>query len=122
MSLPFVVQTNVEKPGLEVRKFIRSHVMLGKNQGKSQGHMRRSKKPYAGNLADKSDAGQRLESTITASQTAIPPKVGSDLSTICLADAVEPCKIDVVLRCQSMFLHLSPTQLVAFGVFVSLLT
>ena len=33
--------------------------------------------------------------------------MGSDLSTIRLADAVEPYKIDAVLRCKSKFSHLS---------------
>lgn len=82
--------------------------MLGKNQGKNMGNLRRLKKLDAGNLAHKSDTSHRLESITTESQTTIPPKVGSDLSTIRLADAVEPYKIDVVLRCKSRFSHLSP--------------
>lgn len=86
VSLPFVVTTSVEKPDLEVRKLIRSHVMLGKNLGKI---MRRR----PGKQKQHVDAGQRLGN--------IPPKVGSDLSTIRLADAVEPYKIDVILRCKS---------------------
>lgn len=87
MSLPFVVTTSVEKPDLEVRKLIRSHVMLGKNLGKI---MRRR----PGKQKQHVDAGQRLGN--------IPPKVGSDLSTIRLADAVEPYKIDVILRFSSI--------------------
>lgn len=114
MNLPFVVQTSVEKPGLEVRKFIRSHVMLGKNKGKILGNKRHHKKPYAGNSAGRcDDNGQRLELITTTFQTAIAPKVGSDLSTIRLADAVEPYKIDVVLRCKSTFLPFIPTSLIA---------
>ncbi|KAF6233984.1 hypothetical protein HO173_007814 [Letharia columbiana] len=100
--MPFVVSTSVEKPDPEVRKLIRSHVMLGKNQGKTRCSRRRE----ASNVADKSspneDLGAPSASFITASHSVIPPKIGSDLSTIRFADAVEPSKVEFVLRFSSI--------------------
>ena len=96
----FVVSTSVEKPDADARRLIRSHVMLGKNQGKT----RRPRKREARNSADQSshdeDLGGSTESSITASHCVIPPKIGSELSLIQFADAVEPYKVEVVLRCK----------------------
>ena len=98
--MPFVVSTSTEKPDPEVRKLIRSHVMLGKNQGKT----RRPRKREVMNSVDKSshdqDLGRSSESSIIASHSVIPPKVGSNLSTVQFAEAVEPEKVEVVLRCE----------------------
>ena len=110
--MPFVVSTSVEKPDPEVRKLIRSHVMLGKNQGKTRCSRRRE----ASNVADKSspdeDLGAPSASFITASHSVIPPKIGSDLSTIRFADAVEPSKVEFLLRCELISLpHPHPSQI-----------
>jgi len=95
-----VVSTGLEKPDPEVRKLIRSHVMLGKNQGKT----RRPKRREARVLADKSssvtDLGGPSGSLITASHTVVPPKIGSDLLTIRFADAVEPYMVEIFLQCE----------------------
>ena len=70
--------------------------MLGKNQGKSR-------RPKKRDLADKAgDSGSSPDSLTTASQSIIPPKIGSELSMIRFADAVEPATIEIVLRCKSI--------------------
>lgn len=101
-EMPFLVSTGVEKPNPEARKFIRSHVMMGKNQGRT----RRLKLPGARESAENHNSNNEglsgLSSTLgTASRSVIPPKIGSDLSTVRFADAVEPYMVDVVLRCES---------------------
>lgn len=98
--MPFVVCTGVEKLNPEARKLIRSHVMLGRNQGKTL----RSKRGQARDSADKSspeeDFGGSSGSLITASQSVILPKIGSDLTTVRFADAVEPYMIEIILQCE----------------------
>ena len=92
--------------------------MLGKNQGKT----RRPRRREARNLADKSrpdeDHGGPSGSLLMVSHSVIPPKIGSDLSTIRFADAVEPSKVEVVLRCELIPLpnptlpkHIGPSRL-----------
>jgi hypothetical protein len=94
-GLHFVVSTSVEKPNPELRKLIRSHVMMGKNRGKKfppqkRGSKRMQKGPPT--------------STIPASHPILPVttprKFGSDVSTISFADAVEPATVEVVLKCE----------------------
>lgn len=108
--MPFVVSTGLEKPDPEVRKLIRSHVMLGKNQGKT----RRPKRREARELADKSssvtDLGGPSGSLITASRTVIPQKIGSDLLTIRFADAVEPYMVEIFLQCELIGLQPHPQR------------
>lgn len=98
--MPFVVSTGAEKPNPEARKLIRSHVMLGKNQGKTLRSKRRQVKESADRSSPEEDLGGSSGSLITASQSVIPPKIGSDLTTVRFADAVEPYMIEIILQCQ----------------------
>ena len=102
LATPFVVSTSAEKLSPEARKLIRSHVMLGKNQGKiwsPQRKRREGRKSADKSSSDQTPDRQPSGSLITLSHSAIPPKIGSDLSTVRFADAVEPCVVEVVFRC-----------------------
>ncbi len=87
-GLHFVVSTDLEKPNAELRNFIRSHCMLGKNRGRILPPRKRKPKK-----------------TATVSHHTLPDivprKFGSDLSAIRFADAVEPRVVEVVLQCGS---------------------
>jgi hypothetical protein len=125
-GLHFVVSTGVEKPNPELRKFIRSHVMLGKNRRKT--YPPRKRKPKGGqdvasSISDASLAvasgpdrdlvGPSVSSAMASHPVlpvAVPRKFGSDVSTIPFADAVEPGTVDVVLRCESFPAIVSVTQ------------
>ena len=116
-ELHFVVSNDVEKPNPELRKFIRSHVMQGKNLGKKT---RPSRKRGPKRLVDESSSSSDtssagtlrpdvdLDRSAVSSTTdphhvvpvTIPRKFGSFLSTIHFADAVEPGTVEVVLHCE----------------------
>ena len=110
-GLHFVVSNSLEKPDPELRKFIRSHVMQGKNQGRKLPP--RKKKPKAGQEPpiSSSDAYNRdIHGSWAPSTTAvlldpvlavtIPRSFGSGMSTISFADTLEPGTIEVVLQCE----------------------
>ncbi|RYP02083.1 hypothetical protein DL764_005964 [Monosporascus ibericus] len=103
--MSFVVSTGVEKPDPELRKFIRSHVMLGKNRGKTLRPRRREPKAIpVGDSSPSSEGDTREPScpSLSASHSIIPRKVGSDLATARFADTVEPYAVEVVLRFSSI--------------------
>ena len=111
-ELPFLTTTGAEKPNPKLRKFIRSHVMLGKNRGKTLPPRKKIQKDVQSRSASISEAsstsqpGSEDTSTppTTASQPifpiAVPPTFGSDASTIGIIDTVEPEAIEIVLRCE----------------------
>lgn len=73
-------------------------------QGKNRGKTRRSKGTKSKRLEDVSSSDENLSGTpnlLTAiSQSVVPRNVGSNRSTIRLADNVEPCMIETVLQCE----------------------
>ena len=96
-----MVSTSADKLSPEARKLIRSHVMLGKNQGKTWPPRRREARESADKFSSDETPGRRPSgSSITLSHSVIPPKIGSDLSTVQFADAVEPSLVEVVFRCK----------------------
>jgi hypothetical protein len=115
-GLHFVVSNGVEKPDPELRKLIRSHVMLGKNQGKKLPPRKRKTKTveelscssFDRLLPPASDPNESHVSSSTPSATTahpepvlavtIPRKLGSGMSTISFADSLEPGTIEVVLQ------------------------
>lgn len=114
-GMHFVVSTGIEKPDPELRKLIRSHVMLGKNRGKilpTRGKRKpegpeptsSSSDPSPPNTSDPDeDAETRYSTSSTASHSlpvAVPRVLGSGMSTICFADALEPGTVEVVLQCR----------------------
>jgi hypothetical protein len=105
-GLTFVVSTDLAKPSADTRKFIRSHVMLGKNLGKTLP----SKKPIAQEPSPptsdeeeciKSLAPEAFTSSSSLESLALAPssrQFSSLLATISLADTVDVGKIDSVLK------------------------
>ncbi|OIW23439.1 hypothetical protein CONLIGDRAFT_664509, partial [Coniochaeta ligniaria NRRL 30616] len=101
-GLHFVVSTGVEKPNAELRQFIRSHVMLGKNKGKTRPPRDRGKGKgvrdvpclspnasldSAASVSDGELVGSLVAPTSASKPNpvlpvAIPRKFGSDVSTI----------------------------------------
>lgn len=111
-GLHFVVSTDVEKPNPELRKFIRSHCMLGKNRGKTLPP--RKRKPKRTQDASTSSESPASSTTTTVSRhilpVTVPRKFGSDLSTIRFANTVEPRVAEVVLQCGLYHLSVSAMQ------------
>jgi hypothetical protein len=122
-----MVKTGVEKFDPESRKLIRSHVMMGKNLGKKLEKPRLPRKrrepkvavrkelPSCSSSSDKSSPdGVQVGTSPSTSSTApaskshtllppsgtIPRKFGSDASTMCFADTIEPGTVEVVLQCE----------------------
>ena len=105
-----MVSTSLDKLSPEARKLIRSHVMLGKNQGKTWPPRRReARKSAETSSPDETPDRQPSGSLITPSHSTVPPKIGSDLSTVRFADAVEPCVVEVVFRCNLILSSSFPT-------------
>ncbi|KAI1407370.1 hypothetical protein F5Y13DRAFT_195433 [Hypoxylon sp. FL1857] len=106
LGMPFVVSTGPDKPDPNLRKLIRRHVMMGKNRGKTRQTKR--KKKEASELRDVSNPVKLQAHSsdsaplITTRHFTIPPKVGSELSTIQLADSVEPSTVATVLQFSSI--------------------
>ncbi|KAF2812776.1 uncharacterized protein BDZ99DRAFT_507057 [Mytilinidion resinicola] len=120
-SLHFVVSTDLAKPNPELRKLIRSHVMLGKNKGnqipprkkKGQSEVQDAspsspKCTYADASGPNGHLLAPLASTTAAyeiqthSPIMIPRNFGSTMSTIRFPDAVEPSAVEVVLQFSSI--------------------
>ncbi|KAI2618425.1 hypothetical protein GGR54DRAFT_605417 [Hypoxylon sp. NC1633] len=107
-DMPFIVATGTKKKvNPELRKFIRSHVMMGRNKGKTLGP--RLKKTSA--LSRKVDSGEGIaneegeqtnSALITTLPRVIPPKVGSELSFIRFADTIEHSAVTVIIQFSSM--------------------
>jgi hypothetical protein len=116
-GLHFVVSGSLEKPDPELRKFIRSHVMQGKNRGRKL-PSRKKKKPRVDQELSASSASpgdlheSLLPPTVTASSpvstisATLPRSFGSGMSTISFADNLEPGTIEVVLQCELVLAHL----------------
>jgi hypothetical protein len=105
VELQFVVSTTDEKPDPELRKFIRSHVMKGKNKGK----ILKKRNPIreqddvpsaSGSLPTASTivTGNRIFDDVQSAQ--IPRKFGSDFCSVRFADSVEPKTVEVVIQCK----------------------
>ncbi|KAF4632202.1 hypothetical protein G7Y89_g5924 [Cudoniella acicularis] len=120
-GLHFVVSSSVEKPNPELRKFIRSHVMIGKNRGKTLPPRKRKQKglqdgsfssPDAISASPPSPGEFSASSTATTAttvshpvlpvQVTVPRKFGSDVSTIRFAAAVQPGTVEIVLQFASI--------------------
>jgi hypothetical protein len=119
-----MVTTGVEKFNPESRKLIRSHIMMGKNLGKTRPLRKRRElngvvREEVSSSSSSSDtlspdgcqvgpSPSASSSSTTASEShpvlqspaTIPRKFGSDASTICFADAVKPGTVEVVLQCE----------------------
>lgn len=108
-GLHFVVSTRADKFNPQMRKLIRSHVMLGKNRGKTikRATRNRGAEVQAADLLPPSPVRSVEMSSVTPESEsdvtpvlAAPRKFGSEFSTIQFADHLEPGTIDVVLQCK----------------------
>lgn len=101
--MPFVVSTSLDKPDPNLRKFIRKHVMMGKNRGKTRPTKKKEKKAIG--LSEMSHPAKDLTKSssnvsLIVRHHPIPPNVGSELSTVHFADDVDLSTVAVVLRCK----------------------
>lgn len=104
------MSTGLHKADQDTRKFIRKHVMLGKNTGKGSGKHRNNKGkrrrlppeliPLA--IAPQPDEGiHTFPNTLPSDcPPSIPQRVGTDVSLVQFADVVEPSTASLVLRCK----------------------
>ncbi|KAI1149271.1 hypothetical protein F4825DRAFT_431091 [Nemania diffusa] len=100
-GMPFVVSTGVGKPDPNLRKFIRRHVMIGKNKGKVR-PVRSKNGPDSSKSSPESQANSTDSLSTASAPESIPSKVGSDLSTVQFADSVDPSTVEIVLRFSSI--------------------
>ncbi|KAI0156151.1 hypothetical protein BJ166DRAFT_594346 [Pestalotiopsis sp. NC0098] len=94
-DLCFINVTGTEKPDSELRRSIRSHVMVGKNRGKKfPGRKKKTKDRDA--ILSSGDLSK--ESSQTVVPGTIPRKIGSELSTLHFPNGVKPEVVEVVFR------------------------
>ncbi|KAI1771129.1 hypothetical protein F4818DRAFT_213531 [Hypoxylon cercidicola] len=120
-ELPFLVSTGIEKPDPKLRKLIRSHVMIGKNRGKTRSAGKKRQEAIEGvpssdphtlavDASDTLDTDEALAPSTVAATAAsqpvltltIPRKFGSDMASMRFPDAVEPGTVEVVLKFSSI--------------------
>ncbi|KAF2668082.1 hypothetical protein BT63DRAFT_457382 [Microthyrium microscopicum] len=117
-ELQFLVSTGVEKPNENLRKFIRSHVMLGKNKGKKRPIGKKTKDTTNHESSSKSEGPRTarsgtlvpdvvlqqhlIPSTTDSRQLTVPAKFGWDLAPITFPDAVEAGTVDIFLKFSSI--------------------
>ncbi|KIW32235.1 uncharacterized protein PV07_03795 [Cladophialophora immunda] len=93
----FIVATDVKKADAETQRLIRSQVMMGKNRGKSHRAKQQKSTSWAVAVDSKRGPPEPLDTFIDAYYSAIPGRVGSDLSSIELAAEMDPAAfVDVV--------------------------
>ncbi|KIX92143.1 uncharacterized protein Z520_12136 [Fonsecaea multimorphosa CBS 102226] len=99
--MPFIVTAGVRKrDDAQTRKLIRSHVMLGKNLGKSR--RAKPKDPLPRDAEPSWDSSGGGEATTQQSSSIIPKKVGSEWSFTQLAAEIEPSAIADILTYSSL--------------------
>ncbi|KAH0842212.1 hypothetical protein FOPE_07371 [Fonsecaea pedrosoi] len=100
-GMPFIVSAGTTKKNdAQTRKLIRSHVMLGKNLGKSRRARPKDTLPWEAEPAWDSSTGGKVP--IQQSSSIIPKKVGSEWSFTQLADEIEPSAITDILTYASL--------------------
>ncbi|KAK3389938.1 hypothetical protein B0H63DRAFT_105702 [Podospora didyma] len=117
-ELHFLVSTGVEKPNPELRRFIRSHVMLGKNLGRALPPRTTRRRRRKENVTPSStgdvegldkDQLEPLPSLNSLSRThrvlpipEVPRKFGSNMSSIRFTETIDPEVVEVVLQFSSI--------------------
>lgn len=133
-GLHFLVTTDIQKPDPQLRKFIRSKVMLGKNLGKSRSSVKKLRSPKKPRKSSKSHISKpHAEVNVNCGETSepstsnnfrfrrststdtclaaiaplpLPPlrKFGWDIGPLCVADNVDNSSVEVFLRCATLLL------------------
>jgi len=111
---PFIVTTSAAKPDEASRKFIRSHVMRGKNRRKRNQVVRHTlpgswindmERPVEqaasppGQLEDLQLALASVTSRGISLPLSIPPRVGAEFSLLRFADEMKPHRVELVVKC-----------------------
>lgn len=97
-GMPFVISTSMNKADPEMRKLIRSHCMLGRNRGRILHSRRKPKKTVV--PASEPVIEKLLD--LKAAASAVPNKLGSELSLLRFADSVEPSTLWKLLKCMTL--------------------
>ncbi|KAE8415068.1 hypothetical protein BDV36DRAFT_263538 [Aspergillus pseudocaelatus] len=103
--LPIIISTGTGKPDPDTRKLIRSHVMLGKNQGKSRrsGRDDRAELEHDETCNAKSRTLRKQPGPLVKRPPSIiPQRVGSEVSLLQFADTVEPALAVDIVRFSAM--------------------
>jgi hypothetical protein len=98
---PFIVTTSLDKTDAETRKFIRSHVMRGKNKGKSMPRKgKKSRSPDSDTTPQSSPASlvQHEDSGWEHWQLVSPRKVASELSLFRYTQELNPSMKELIFR------------------------
>ncbi|KAI1080350.1 hypothetical protein F5B20DRAFT_540274 [Whalleya microplaca] len=107
--MPFIVSTDAKKTDPAMRKLIRTHVMIGKNRGRTLPS--RTRKPTQlwakVNRTSTEGSDESADSFTTKSSLVVPSRVGTDVSFIQFADTVEPSSIAVIFH----FTHIAKKAL-----------
>ncbi|RAL00038.1 uncharacterized protein BO80DRAFT_409292 [Aspergillus ibericus CBS 121593] len=98
-DMPFIVSTNTKKVDPHTRKLIRSHVMIGKNRGKSRYRQAEDRSKPDDSSTDDAVASPPLPPRATRAAPDLPRRIGNDLSWIQLADdSASPAALATILR------------------------
>lgn len=99
-NAPFIVETGIDRAAGGNRRLIRRHVMIGRNKGKVR-EAKRKKSKFSAVAIDfdiwSSESFVRLQKKVAS---AIPIKVGSDLSFTEFADSVGHSLLADVMYCK----------------------
>ena len=99
-AMHFIVSTDKSKADPKTRKLIRSHVMLGKNQGKPRSAKRRRATSKAIVAEQSAIPRATLHPAIETYYSTIPRRVGSDLSFLNAATEIQPAVFENIMQCQ----------------------
>ncbi|KAI1265496.1 hypothetical protein F5Y18DRAFT_53669 [Xylariaceae sp. FL1019] len=99
-DMPFIVSTGNpdEKSGVSERKFIRRHVMIGKNRGKV---FPNRKKPVKNPDSEQSVAREEAKKLRIHPRSVVcesPRRVGGELSCVALGDSIDTSLVETVIQ------------------------
>jgi hypothetical protein len=97
--LEFVVVNGPAAADVEVRKLIRSHVMLGKNRGKTFPERKKPTKRVQLKSSPETEGSSSADISLLDVMS-VPGKFGAYTSTINFPDGVDPAAVDVVIQCK----------------------
>ncbi|GKZ31043.1 hypothetical protein AbraIFM66950_011009 [Aspergillus brasiliensis] len=108
-DMPFIVSTGTKKVDPRTRKLIRSHVMIGKNRGKSRYRQAEADPSTPADASPDETSAPADEASLALSPAAqvpatrwpahLPRRVGNDMSFIRLADdTTSPAALATILR------------------------
>lgn len=100
--MQFIVTTNVRKADARTQKLIRSQAMMGKNRGKSNRDKQRKGISWAVVADITRDPPVPLDTFIETYNSAIPGRIGSDLSFVEFAAEMDSAAFGKLISCGSL--------------------